>query len=307
MLASWNPDSRERLAPSMACFHDAPRQAGYSDRQIQLAVERGDWVKCTSAVFLVAGTPSPFLANAWVAVLAAGKGAMLSHRVAGQLHKLDGVPTRTVLDIYVPAARRPRDVPRARLHRVDVGPPVRCLGLPATALPLTVVDLARELPAGTGTRIVADALRTGRVSLEALEHELTVSAMRNHIERARQAVLLADPRLESILEDELFRIVRHVNIEIIPQYEIFAGGQFVARVDFGIPKLRLALEADGYATHALRPGFERDREKAALLQLAGWTALSFTASQIRRRPNWVHDVVCRRVEQRRNELGLESR
>ena len=75
----------------------------------------------------------------------------------------------------------------------------------------------------------------------------------------------------------------------------------------GFPKLRLAIEADGYATHALRPGFERDREKAALLQLAGWSVLSFTATQIRRRPNPVYEVVCRRVEQRREELGLDSR
>jgi very-short-patch-repair endonuclease len=277
--------------------------AGYSDRQIELAVKRGDWVKCTSAVFLVAGAPNPFLANAWIAVLAAGDGAMLSHRVAGQLHKLDGVPPPTVLDLYVPSARRPRDVPRSRVHRIDVGAPVRCLGLPVSQLPLTVVDLARELPVATGTRIVADALRTRRVSLAALEHELTTAAMRKHIERARQAVLGADPRLESILEDELFMIIRRGCIDVVPQYEVFDGGRWVARVDFAIPHLQLAI--DGYATHSLYPGFERDREKAALLQLAGWSLLSFTATQIRRRPNWVHAVLCRRVEQRRRELRLE--
>ena len=130
--------------------------------------------------------------------------------------------------------------------------------------------------------------------------------MRKHIARARQAVLAADPRLESILEDELFMIIRRGGIDVVPQYEVFADGQFVARVDFGIPELRLALESDGYGTHALRPGFERDRERAALLQLAGWNLLSFTATQIRRQPNWVYDVVCRRVEQRRLELGIES-
>lgn len=283
------------------------RQAGYSDRQLGLGVKRGDWVKCTSAVFLVVGAPNAFLANAWVAILAAGEGAMLSHRVAGQLHKLDGVPAPVMLDLYVPARRRPRDVPRARLHRVDVGPSVRCSGLPVARLPLTVVDLARELPAENGIRIVADALRTRRVSLAALELELTASAMRNRIERARHAVRLADPRLESVLESELLMIVRPIDIEVVPQYEVFADGHFVGRVDLGVPKLRLAIEADGYATHALRPGFERDREKAALLQLAGWSVLSFTATQIRRRPNWVYEVVCRRVEQRREELGLDSR
>ena len=107
------------------------RQAGYSDRQIELAIVRGDWVKCTSAVFLVAGAPAPFLASIWVAVLAAGDGAMLSHRVAGQLHRLDGVPAPTVFDLYVPAGRRPRAVPRARLHHVDVGRPAYRSGCPS--------------------------------------------------------------------------------------------------------------------------------------------------------------------------------
>ena len=126
------------------------RQAGYSDRQLGLGVKRGDWVKCTSAVFLVVGAPNAFLANAWVAILAAGEGAMLSHRVAGQLHKLDGVPAPVMLDLYVPARRRPRDVPRARLHRVDVGPSVRCSGLPVARLPLTVVDLPASFLRRTG-------------------------------------------------------------------------------------------------------------------------------------------------------------
>jgi len=282
-------------------------QAGSTDRRIALAVARGDWVKCTSSVFLVAGVPRAFLTSVWLAVLASGDGAMLCLRIAGHLYTLDGVPAPGVFDLYVPPGRRPRNVPRARLHRVDVGPPAYCSGLPLTPLALTVIDLAREFPPAAGGRIVADALRTGRVSLPELEGQLAASATRNNIARARAAVLLADPRLESILEDELFVIICRGGIAVVPQYEVFDHGHLVARVDFGIPELRLALESDGYGTHALRPGFERDREKSALLQLAGWSLLSFTATQIRRQPNWVYEVVRRRVEQRRYELGIESR
>jgi very-short-patch-repair endonuclease len=280
------------------------RDAGYTDRQIDLAVGRGDWVKVASAVFGVAGAPTQFFARAWTAVLAAGDGAMLARRVAGQLHKLDGVPASGYLDLYVPTPRRPRNIPGARVHRFDAGTPTRNLGLPTAPLPLTVVDLARELPLQLATRIVADAVRTRRVDLPTLERELQRARGRRNVERAREAVRLADPRLESILEDELFAVVRPTGIEVVPQYEVIVDGRFVARVDLGIPELRLALEADGYGTHALRPGFERDRERGALLQLAGWSSLAFTAMQIRQRPDWVRAVIWRRVAQRRRELGL---
>ena len=285
------------------------RAAGYTDRQIDGALARGDWLRCASGVYRGAGTPMLFLAGAWVAVHASGDGSMLSHRVAGQLHRLDGVPPTTVFDLYVSSNRRPRNVPRARIHRVDAGLPAHCLGLPVTPIPMTIVDLARELPAETGARIVADALRTHRVSLDALEREVARWMLRPHITRARAAVRLADPRLESVLEDELFVIARRVRAALgqrhlfVPQYEVVADGRFVARLDLAVPELRLGFEADGYATHAMRPGFERDRERAALLQLAGWSSVAFTATQIRRRPQWVFDVMRERIEQREGEVS----
>jgi len=246
------------------------------------------------------------VAQAWTAVLTAGDGAMLAYRVARQLHQLDGVPTSRYVDLYVPAALRPRNIPAARMHRFDAGTPTRCHRLPTAPLALTVVDLPRQLPPALATRIVADAVRTRRVDLPSLERELENARGRKNVDRARHAVRFADPRLESILEDELFAVVLPTGIEVIPQYEVFVDGRFVARVDLGIPELRLALEADGYATHALRPGFERDCKRAALLQLGGWSSLGFTALQIRQRPDWVRAVICRRVSQRRRELGLPS-
>jgi very-short-patch-repair endonuclease len=55
--------------------------------------------------------------------------------------------------------------------------------------------------------------------------------------------------------------------------------------------------------HSLRPAFERYRERNALLQLAGWTTLSFTATQIRQREAWVRSVLTRMAATRRAELG----
>lgn len=90
------------------------------------------------------------------------------------------------------------------------------MGLPVTPLPFTVIDLAREVPADLGVRILGDAVCTGRVSLPTLEAELTRAAKRRDVARARRAVVLADPWLESVLECELFAIVRPIDVEIVP-------------------------------------------------------------------------------------------
>jgi len=159
----------------------------------------------------------------------------------------------------------------------------------------TVVDLARTLPIETGSRVIADALRTGRVSVAAVEHTMGALARCVGIERARRALASADPRLESVLERELLALLRRAGLNPVAQYVVTAAGRFVARVDFALPGIRLAIECDGYDTHARRPGFERDREKAVLLQLAGWSLLPFTATQIRERPDWVIATVLQQV------------
>jgi very-short-patch-repair endonuclease len=144
---------------------------------------------------------------------------------------------------------------------------------------------------------MADALRTGRVSMAAVEHTIGALSRCSGIDRARLALASADPKLESVLERELFALLCRAGLNPVAQYVVTAGGHFVARVDFALPGIQLAIEADGYGTHARRPGFERDRQKAALLQLAGWSLLSFTATQIRQQPEWVVSTVLQRVRQ----------
>jgi very-short-patch-repair endonuclease len=164
-------------------------------------------------------------------------------------------------------------------------------GFPIVSPARAVVDLARTERLEVATSIMSDALRTGIADQDQVRAQLEAARGRVGIEQARAALGQADPRLESVLEDELLALIGVAGFVVLPQFEVFDGGRFVARVDFAVPELRLALEADGYAFHARRSGFERDRERHALLHLASWTALSFTAHQIRRRPDWVVDVM----------------
>jgi very-short-patch-repair endonuclease len=215
------------------------------------------------------------------------------------LQRAEGTPPPVLFDVSVPDVRVPRNVPRARIYRTQLAPQdiAVCQGFPVTSLARTLVDLGRTLPLDTASRIMADALRTGRVSVETVEQ--TIGRLANYvgIERARCALANADPRLESVLEGELLVLLRRAGLKPVAQYVVRVGGRAIARVDFALPGIRLAIEADGYGTHALHPGFERDREKSADLQLAGWNLLSFTATQIRQRPDWVIATVLRRVQQ----------
>lgn len=51
-------------------------------------------------------------------------------------------------------------------------------------------------------------------------------------------------------------------------------------VDFGWEREALVVEVDGYAFHASRAAFERDRRRDAVLQLAGHRVLRVTWRQI---------------------------
>lgn len=273
--------------------------AGYTEKQIRHLSATGTWLRCHAGIYRVAGVSLSFDASAWVAVLAAGEGARLGYRMAGKLHSLDGTPPPVYFDISVRSGRSPRNVPRARIHRTELAPEdiAVCQGFPVTSILRTLVDLSRSLPIETGSRIIADALRGGRVSVDALETRIAGLAGCTGIDLARRALASADPKFESVLERELLVLLRRAGLKPIAQYVVTVGGRAVARVDFALPGIRLAIEADGYGTHALRPGFERDREKAADLQLVGWYLLSFTATQIRQRPEWVVATVVERVRQ----------
>ena len=270
---------------------------GYSEKRIRHLLTVGTWLRCHPGIYCVAGAPTSFDMNAWIAVLAAGTDAVLSHRTAGYLQSLAGSPPSVVFDISVPKSRAPQRVPRARIHRTtlgtdDVGV---CHRLPVTSLVRTVVDLARSLPLETGSRVIADALRTRRVSAAAVDRTLGALAGSTGIAQARRAFASADPKLESVLERELYALLRRAGLNPVAQYVVMAGGRFVARVDFALPGIRLAIQSDGYTTHAQHAGFERDREVAADLQLAGWNLLSFTATQIRQNPEWVVSTVLQLV------------
>jgi very-short-patch-repair endonuclease len=68
---------------------------------------------------------------------------------------------------------------------------------------------------------------------------------------------------------------------IYPQYRVNAAGQEYS-LDFGIPELKIGIEADGEVFHGSREQVDRDNARDMKLQQQGWTILRFTDTEIER-------------------------
>lgn len=109
---------------------------------------------------------------------------------------------------------------------------------------------------------------------------LAGSALGPGSRRARQACALADGLAESPQETRL-RLLLHDSGLPMPtaQYRVQDATGVVARVDFGWPAQRLALEYDGL-WHAEPGQFARDRQRLNRLTAAGWRVVFVTAADL---------------------------
>jgi hypothetical protein len=153
-----------------------------------------------------------------------------------------------------------------------------------------VIDCARLLPFEQGVVIADAALHAGIVTMDGLREVLDGAARLKGVNRARAVVEFADGRSESVGESRsrvMFAATRLPTMA--PQHPIRDDrGQFVARVDFAIPDLRVAGEFDGKVKYGrlLKPGesagdavFREKRREDAVRDL-GWQMVRWTWDEI---------------------------
>jgi very-short-patch-repair endonuclease len=73
----------------------------------------------------------------------------------------------------------------------------------------------------------------------------------------------------------VWRLLRCAGLRPVRQFEVRCDGRRY-RLDFAWPILKVAVEADGYATHGGRRAFVRDRKRLADLAAAGWLVITIT-------------------------------
>lgn len=249
--------------------------AGLTERQIDGRLARGSLHRIHRGVYFV-GHPVPVsLGPQMAALLAAGPGAVLSHRSAAELHGLLPPLPETAIDVTVPTQRRRRRGVRVHRHRLVTSEMTHRAGLPVTTVARTLRDLASFLSEHELERAAAEAEVRGLIVAADL------CSGPGSGSRRLDAVLQAGPALtRSEAERRLLALVRGARLP--PPRVNSRVGRY--EVDFCWSDHRLIVEVDGFAYHGSRAAFERDRIRDADLQEAGYRVLRLTWHQLTAEP-----------------------
>lgn len=191
-------------------------------------------------------------ADYMAAVLAAGHGAVLSHRAAAYALNLRGTPARPEVTVPTTAHRcRPGIViHRVRaLHRLDHAV---LNGIPITTVPRILLDLARTTTPKDLTRLCHQA----RVRHDCGPERIEACIRRNPHKHGASALRLAlgsDVTL-SFLEDAFLALLSAHDLPP-PRTNIKLDEHMV---DCHWPQFELTIELLGYRYHATRQAFETD-------------------------------------------------
>ncbi len=276
----------------------AAMQAGVSERSWYRAIEIGLLDQLHPGVCRMYGAPTSPVQTIHAAVLAAGAGAMASHRSAARLWgipRLDSDP----VDLILPRRQRRATVAGAVVHRprdlLDLAPSRR-EGIPTTNILRTLCDLgALDSEAVPGA--VGHVITTGLASPAAL-----VRAIIRHGRRGRPGVpalrealddwVLDGKPVDSVLEPAMRKLLAAHQLPPAEFHAVIAGYE----VDFWIVGSPLVLECDGWDSHGRnRRQFEADRTKDTELAAIGYLVLRFTYRAIVKRPAQEADRIRRNI------------
>jgi len=161
-------------------------------------------------------------------------------------------------------------------------------GIPVTAIPRTLLDVAEVAPHRL-ERAIEAAERLGLFDLGAVNALIERSHGRHGL-RALDAALRAyrdPPVTQSELERLFLDLCRDADIPT-PACNVSVAGNVVDAVWEDRP---LVVELDGRAFHSTRAAFERDRKRDADLQLAGYRVLRVTHRRLSDEPGEVVSAV----------------
>jgi len=243
----------------------------------------GRWGRILPGVYELTALPPNRRRPLLAALLWAGEDAVLSHRTAAGILRLDGVGAPTI-ELW---ARRVRVPTGLTVHRGRVGREDTATSGPLrhTSLLRTVIDLAGVLDEDTLELVVESALRRDRH----LEPALAESGRKGAgaLKRVLGRRPTGCPPTDSELETRYLQLIRRADVPApIRQYPVHdEDGRTVGRLDLCWPEVGLWVELDGRIWHdrpqALLYDRHRQNDLATRLQ---WLPLRFTWDDVMKRP-----------------------
>jgi very-short-patch-repair endonuclease/alkylated DNA nucleotide flippase Atl1 len=258
---------------------------GMSARAIDHRLATGEWVRLFRGAYRLAGSECTFEQQVMAGTLAAGDGAVASHRAAAALFGMPGAPRW--VEITVPRTSRVEltGVIAHRTRLLASGDVSTVRRIPVTKAGRTIADLARVYSKARLSPMLDYALAERLVSRADLEARATG---RRHDDVLRE---LLDERpttarpMGSEFEASLFRALREAGLPLpVPQYRVLMPDGCLVFLDFAYPDVKLAIEADSYIWHASLADWQRDRARNGELVVLGWSILPITWDLAMRNP-----------------------
>lgn len=106
---------------------------------------------------------------------------------------------------------------------------------------------------------------------------------------------------QSVLETRMLRLIRLAKLPLpFCQYPV-AAGEKTFFLDFAYPDLGIAIETDGFGSHASPTDLESDHIRANILSRLGWRLFRFTWAQVSERPGEVTETIRGGDRRRQNQ------
>lgn len=281
--------------------------AGVSKSAIDRRVTAGRLVPVHAGVYLPAGSAPSWRQSVMAAVLAAGDGAVVSHRGAAHLLGVPGVEPQA--EITVAMSRGPA-IPGIVIHRGELRPSdVTTLdGIPTTRPARTLIDLAAVVTPTTLAFAVDDLLSRRLVTVDYLRRRLDAVGRQGRRGAGTLAEVLAErsdgrPRATSVFERRLLAELKSAGLpRPQTQFVVVLPGGRRAVLDYAFPDGLLALEADSYRHHSSRTAWGRDHVRNRWLTAIGWRILPVTWDDLAA-PGEMLDAVRRGLQQKPRYAG----
>jgi very-short-patch-repair endonuclease len=170
-------------------------------------------------------------------------------------------------------------------------------GIPVTALPRTLLDLAATVHFDWLERMVERSEDLELFDLRAVEDLLGRTIGHPGHGRLRRAIALYKPSsfTRSTLEKRFLELCLEAGLPQPRTNYVLRGFE----LDCYWPEFRFAVELDVFETHGSRAAFERDRKRQEDLLLAGIAMTRVTGPRLEGEPSEVMDRIGRLLAQRR--------
>jgi hypothetical protein len=253
--------------------------SGITDRQITRRLASGNLIRVHRGVYRVGHRAPSVDARYLAAVLAGGEGALLSgHAAAHLLRLVKGTAPRP--EVITRSERRIEGVTTHRSRLLNAQDATTVQGIPVTAVPRTLVDIASVLSVDALARACHEAGVRYGTTPKAVDAVLARRPSAPGGKKLRR-VLHGDVKVTlSTLEARFLELLIDAGLPL-PETNRPADGR---RVDCRWPEQRLTVELDGYQFHNSRHSWELDRFREREARARGDEFRRYTYGDVFERP-----------------------